>query len=109
MEAVIQTWDGILHSERLLTMSCSDKLARWNVTGIQGSLLTHIINPIYLSTIIVGDCYHRVHLKRALIGRIEHLQVNRCRLLKICNFQLSFIVIGSALAVRFISSCVNEN
>ena len=53
-------------------MSCSDKVARWNVVGLQGSLLSHIIEPIYLTTLIVGSLFHRDHLQRAVIGRIEH-------------------------------------
>ncbi|CAI9725040.1 double-stranded RNA-specific editase 1 isoform X2 [Octopus vulgaris] len=71
---VIQTWDGVLEGERLLTMSCSDKIARWNVLGIQGSLLSHFMNPIYLESIILGSLYHSDHLSRAMYSRISIIE-----------------------------------
>ena len=41
---------------RTLSMSCSDKLARWNVLGCQGALLTLMMSsePVYFTTITCG-------------------------------------------------------
>merc|ERR1712223_1379192 len=67
----IQTWDGVLQGSRLLTMSCSDKLSRWNVVGIQGALLAHFIEPIYMYSVTLGSLFHPAHMFRAMVGRIQ--------------------------------------
>lgn len=52
-------------------MSCSDKLCKLNVVGVQGALLSHFIEAIYFDSFIIGSYYHYDHLSRALYGRIE--------------------------------------
>ncbi|XP_068612464.1 double-stranded RNA-specific editase 1-like [Brachionichthys hirsutus] len=72
--SAVQTWDGVLQGERLLTMSCSDKIARWNVVGFQGSLMSYFTEPLYFSSIILGSLYHADHLSRATYQRIADIE-----------------------------------
>ena len=67
------TWDGIQRGERLRTMSCSDKIVRWNFLGLQGALLSQFMEPIYLSSLTIGALYKHGHLSRAVCCRIRDL------------------------------------
>lgn len=51
---VLRTKPGRADSPPTLSMSCSDKIARWCVVGIQGALASHILDAIYVDEIILG-------------------------------------------------------
>ncbi|XP_037050420.1 double-stranded RNA-specific editase Adar-like [Bradysia coprophila] len=59
------------NAQRIKSMSCSDKMARWNILGLQGAALSKYIKPIYLESIVLGSSYVPFHLHRAMFGRLE--------------------------------------
>uniref|UniRef100_A0A3B3BXB8 Adenosine deaminase RNA specific B2 (inactive) n=1 Tax=Oryzias melastigma TaxID=30732 RepID=A0A3B3BXB8_ORYME len=68
--------DFVLPSKPLLTMSCTDKLAKWCVVGVQGALLSHLVEPVYLHSLTVGTLCHTGHLARGMARRlapVKHL------------------------------------
>ena len=64
---------GLRIDEQPVTMSCSDKLCRWNFIGFQGALLSTLIDPIYFHSVILGNLYDGESLRRALYARIEQV------------------------------------
>lgn len=70
---VLRTKPG--RGDRTLSMSCSDKIMKWNILGIQGALLSHFLaSPLYLSSVVVGKCpFHLPAIRRGLFLRAADL------------------------------------
>ncbi|XP_049516863.1 tRNA-specific adenosine deaminase 1-like isoform X4 [Dermacentor silvarum] len=58
-----------------LSMSCSDKMAKWHSCGLEGALLSHFFagkEPLRLSSVIVAGCpYSEDAMRRALHERLS--------------------------------------
>lgn len=57
---VVRTKPG--RGDPTISMSCSDKIAKWLVLGIQGSLLSNLLaKPIYLNFIVIGKYIDKIN------------------------------------------------
>lgn len=71
----VQTWDGILQGEQLITMSCTDKITRWVLACDSGNLLCFLFAQISISSYIL--CYwwwsnhHRISYPGGLWSMLE--------------------------------------
>jgi tRNA-specific adenosine deaminase 1 len=77
--SVLRTKPGRADSPLTSCMSCSDKIAAWNVLGFQGALASRIFDPLYISTVIVGEVGPQMQgvvqgdCDRAFWGRLDGL------------------------------------
>ncbi|KAG8994763.1 hypothetical protein FRB94_012576 [Tulasnella sp. JGI-2019a] len=50
-----RTKPGRADAEPTLSMSCSDKIAAWSLVGLQGALLSMVLEPVYIDSIVIGE------------------------------------------------------
>lgn len=57
--------------DRTMSLSCSDKIARWNMLGVQGCMMSSIVEPVYLSSVVLADGtpFNQTAMERALYKR----------------------------------------
>ena len=87
---VLRTKPGRADSQPALSMSCSDKIAKWSVLGILGGFASRFLEPVYIENVVIGDFPHEKEenfrlreiikrdCERALQARIGKVEGDAC-------------------------------
>ena len=79
---VLRTKPGRADSPTTASMSCSDKIAAWNVLGLQGALGSLLFTQLCVDSIVIGEVSQDIRdtvlddCRRAFWGRIQDLEGN---------------------------------